>query len=149
MEERKTSMCGTRTEIILSQGARNGGKTMKRISKRVLAMVLGAVLLLGIAGIANTQVGQAKKKSKLIGTWKCEYKLDDTVLVAIYKFKKNGTGSYSLAGQAQKFTYRDNGKVVSIRFKNEDTDMKLKYKIKGKKFIFKDITGQKVVFIRQ
>ena len=122
---------------------------MKRISKRVLAMVLGAVLLLGIAGIANTQVGQAKKKSKLIGTWKCEYKLDDTVLVAIYKFKKNGTGSYSLAGHAQKFTYRDNGKVVSIRFENADTDMKLKYKIKGKKFIYKDITGQKVVFIRQ
>ena len=122
---------------------------MKRISKRVLAMVLGAVLLLGIAGIANTQVGQAKKKSKLIGTWKCEYKLDDTVLVAIYKFKKNGTGSYSLAGQAQKFTYRDNGKVVSIRFENADADMKLKYKIKGNKFIFKDITGQEVVFIRQ
>ena len=122
---------------------------MKRISKRVLAMVLGAVLLLGIAGIANTQVGQAKKKSKLIGTWKCEYKLDDTVLVAIYKFKKNGTGSYSLAGQAQKFTYRDNGKVVTIRFENADADMKLKYKIKGNKFIYKDTTGQKVVFIRQ
>ena len=123
---------------------------MKRISKRILALTLGAILLLGIAGIANTSVGQAKKReSKLVGTWKCEYKLDEGTLVAIYEFDKNGTGSYFLGGEKLKFTYKDNGKVVKIRFANADADAKLKYKIKGNKFIYKDITGQKVVFIRQ
>ena len=122
---------------------------MKRISKRILALTLGAILLLGIVGIANAPASQAKKKSKLIGTWKCEYKLDEGTIVAIYEFDKNGTGSYSLGGEKLKFTYKDNGKVVKIRFANADSDLKMKYKIKGNRFIYKDITGQKVVFIRQ
>ena len=136
---------------------------MKRISKRIMAMALGAFLALGITGVVNAPAGQAavqksvsseqklagNRESKLIGTWKCDYDIDGATLVAIYKFNKDGTGSYSLAGEKLDFKYKDNGKVVKIRFANADSDLKLKYKIKGNKFIFKDITGQKVVFIRQ
>ena len=136
---------------------------MKSISKRFLVLTLGAFLALGIAGIGNVPASQAatkktgsieqklakKRSSKLIGTWKCSYDLNGTTLVAVYKFKKGGKGVYTLAGEKVSFTYKDNGKVVTIRFKNADADMKLKYKIKGNKFTYKDITGNTVVFVKQ
>ncbi|MCR4605186.1 MAG: hypothetical protein K5639_04215 [Eubacterium sp.] len=89
-------------------------------------------------------------ESKLVGTWKCEYDLDkNTKLTAVYVFNDDGTGSYDLEGQVTKFTYKDNGKKLTIKFKGTDGDMKLKYKISGDKFTYKDITGNKVEFIRQ
>ena len=136
---------------------------MKKMSKKILVLALGAFLAFGVAGIGNASSGQAavkktvsqeqklakKRSSKLVGTWRCDYDLNGATLVAIYKFNKNGSGTYSLAGEKLKFTYKDSGKVVTIRFKDASADMKLKYKIKGQKFIYKDITGQKVVFIKQ
>ena len=88
--------------------------------------------------------------SKLVGKWKCEFPLDDkTTLTAIYVFKEDGTGTYDLEGGVTKFTYKDNGKTLTIKFKSADGDMKLKYTLKGDKFSYKDISGNKVEFIRQ
>ncbi len=128
-----------------------------------MALTLGAFLALGIMGVSNVPATQAavkktvsvekkeakKRSSKLVGTWKCKYKLSGDTIVAVYKFKKNGTGTYTLLGEKLKFTYKDNGKTLTIRFKNADADMKLKYKIKGKKFTYKDVTGNTVVFVKQ
>ncbi len=88
--------------------------------------------------------------SKLVGKWKCEFPLDDkTTFTAIYVFKEDGTGTYDLEGGVTKFTYKDNGKTLTIKFKSADGDMKLKYTLKGDKFSYKDISGNKVEFIRQ
>ena len=81
----------------------------------------------------------------IVGVW--EYNQKDYQIPATYTLKKDGTGTYVLAGQVQKLKWKTKGNQITITFKGQP-DMKQKFKLKGDVLTLYDITDAPVVYYR-
>lgn len=81
-------------------------------------------------------------ESALIGSW--AYEEDENF---VYTFNSNGTGTYTVYGEAINFTYTDNG--TSVRMVFDDAPGTFDYTISGSTLTLKDSTGADVRYIKQ
>ena len=112
---------------------------MKKIVKSLLVFTIIIVSVFTLAGCGKTK----DDKTSIIGSW--EYKSGGYV----YKFNKDETGSYTAGNVVMKFTYKDDGKKVSILYSGNTTSSDYEYKIEGNKLIIKDSFGNDVEYVKK
>lgn len=107
---------------------------MKKIFKSLF------ISLIVFAGVLSL-TGCGKDEKTLVGSWKHgSY---------VYTFKEDKTGTYNAGGTEMEFTYKDDGKKVSILYKGNTSPLELEYKIEGKKLTIKDSFGSDVEYERK
>ncbi|MBR6532788.1 hypothetical protein IKT64_03445 [Candidatus Saccharibacteria bacterium] len=116
-------------------------KAQKSNGKIYAIIAAAAVAVVGII-VAVVLIINANR-SKLIGKWLYEYGTWG------YNFIDDDDGEYSVGEYSQKFTYKDNGDSVTIRYEGSDVDMTLNYRIEGDKLIVTDSFGSDTVYNRQ
>lgn len=99
---------------------------MKR-TKRVVALVLAVMLTFAIVGCG---------KSSLIGTW--EFTQDG--MTASYTFEEDGTGKMSALGFDVDMTYTTSGDKLTLKVSilGEETEESYTYKVNGKTLTLTD-----------
>ena len=68
--------------------------------------------------------------------------------VFVYTFNKDGTGVYTTGSEALYFNYKDTGKTLKIKYKDQKKPNEYKYRLKGNKLIIKDDNGDDVIYIK-
>ena len=106
---------------------------MKFINSIVLVLVI-IICSFMITGCNN-------RNQDIIGTWKHDK--------YVYTFKDDKTGIYDANGTIMKFTYKDNGKKVTILYDNNTIASSYEYKINDNKLIIKDSFGSNVEYIKK
>ena len=114
----------------------------QKSNKKLYAIIAAAAVVVAGIIIAVVLIINAGK-SKLLGRWQYEYGSWS------YNFTSNSDGEYSVGEYSQKFTYKDNGDSVTIRYEGSDVDMTLNYRIEGDKLIVTDSFGSDTVYNRQ
>ena len=87
-------------------------------------------------------VPEPSEQSVLVGSW--SYEEDENF---VYTFNADGTGAYTVYGQATAFTYTDNGSTVEIIF--DDAPGTFPYTVSGNTLTIKDSTGENVKYIKK
>lgn len=105
--------------------------------KRTFKCLLGVFIIL-VGTFALTGCG---KDNGLVGKW--------THGDYVYTFNNDKTGSYEYGSNKMKFTYKDNGKKVSILYDGNTNSNDFEYRIEGKKLIIKDSFGSDVEYIKK
>ena len=123
---------------------------MKRFSAGI-AVLLVAVMLISVAGCGH------KDGNSLTGTW--EYSDKDNGIGAVYVFKDDGTGTYSMKVGEQEVTYEMKYEVkdghLLVRYVNNDTfseddvfDNEFSFK-DSKTIIVNDSFGEEMTFVKK
>lgn len=107
---------------------------MKKIFKKLFVLTILAV------GIISTTA--CNKSQTIVGKWEHSSGY-------IYNFKDNKTGIYSYGSNEMKFTYKDDGKKLSILFDGNTIASEYEYRIENNKLIIKDSFGKDVEYIKK
>ena len=86
--------------------------------------------------------GKKESTGNLVGQW--SYYTSYT-----YTFNADGTGTYDAMGTIMNFTYKDDGKQLSILYTGNTSPTVLDYKIDGNRLIITDSFGEDIVYVKK
>ncbi|MBR5976585.1 MAG: hypothetical protein IK046_02125 [Clostridia bacterium] len=86
--------------------------------------------------------GKKSSGGSIVGEW--TYVFGDYV----YKFDKDGKGSYTAGSTVMNFTYTDNGDSVEILYDGNTVASTYKYRVEGDKLFIEDSFGEEVEYKR-
>ena len=109
---------------------------MKKIIKKVSLFTLIVFSIVCLCACGNSK--------SIVGTW--EYENNEATY---YIFNKDNTGSYTYAGDTDKFTYEDRGTKVVITYVDTLKSDEIDYSISKNKLTIKSSTGSDIVFKRK
>lgn len=89
--------------------------------------------------------GCGKETKPIVGTWNY-YDGKNTNSNIYYTFKEDMTGSYTFSGASRNFTYKDDGKTVTIKYEKDTNAGKYDYKIDKGILTIKDSFGSDVKY---
>lgn len=84
----------------------------------------------------------------IVGTWNY-YNNNKASTDAYYTFNSDKTGSYTFYKTKKDFTYEDDGKKVTIKYKNTTSPNVFEYKIEKDILTIKDSFGEDVTYKRK
>ena len=108
--------------------------------KNIFKKVLLSFVLIGCI-VALVGCNKQSDSNSIVGSW-----AHDSY---VYTFNDNNTGNYEAGGTKMEFTYKDDGKKVSILYTGNTDASDYEYKIEGKKLIIKDSLGNDVEYIKK
>lgn len=103
---------------------------------------LKKVLFVFIIAISAFILSACNNKNSIVGSW-------EHAGGYVYTFNDDMTGSYLAGGNKMEFTYKDDGKKVSILYAGNTVASDYAYRIEGKKLIIKDSFDKDVEYVRK
>ena len=121
-------------------------KTVKAIL--IMAMLLSSLMVLAGCGDKKEDAkkedsNKAQSSNSIVGTW--TYELGGYT----YHFNEDGTGDYSYSTTKMEFTYKTEGNMLSIMYKNSTAPLELEYSIDGDTLNVIDSFGNDTLYKRQ
>lgn len=106
---------------------------------------VGVVISIVFAAVLMTGCGSKKASNPLIAKW-YYYDGKTTNKTIYYEFKEKGKGGYTFAGETKSFTYKDDGKKVTLSYEGTTAPSEYEYKIEKDTLTIKDSFGNDVVY---
>ena len=109
---------------------------MKNFWKKVFYLFLILFAFFIVNGCSKKE-----EKKSIVGSWKRDG--------YIYTFYNSHTGYYEVSGTKLNFTYKDEGKTISILYNGNVNSSDFEYKFEGNKLIIKNHNGKNMEYIKQ
>ena len=116
---------------------------MKKVLKSLLFVFIVLVGVFALTGCAKEEKKE-KYDTKLVGQWAAE-----DFDVFIYTFNKDGSGDYQIGDQDIKFTWKTEGKTLSILYMGDEYPVESEYEVDAKKLNIKDSSGNDVIYLKK
>ncbi len=117
---------------------------MKKTLKITLIIAILLTAIFALAGCGAKSEDQKKSNvNPIVGSWKSEY--GDYV----YQFNEDGTGSYNVYSTKMEFTYKTEGKNISITYNGNTIPFETEYSIDGDTLNVIDSFGNDTLYKKQ
>ena len=115
---------------------------MRNKLEKTLLIIIAIVGLVTLTGCNKTTKTKTNNKTnEIVGSWKYQGSGD-----YIYTFKEDGTGTYKVGSTTMEFTYKTEGKKLSITYKGNTEPFETEYSIKNNVLNVVDSLGNDTLY---